>query len=172
MLNDQAILNLSSLSEKPLISPFHQNNLQAHSYDCLLDNRFKVATYDNYKKSWNDITIDDPKKDLVIKPGRFILASTVEYFCLPRDIVGFVQGKSTIGRNGLEIQNAGLIDAGFSGSVTLELYNMAPWPISLTPGMKICQIHFTRTDKSKIKHYDEIGSYNGQKGPREPKYLI
>jgi dCTP deaminase len=167
ILNDIQIQNRCD-GKSPLISPYHVDLLNAHSYDCTLDNKFKRA---RLKVSDHNPTItahlwDEYEKDsFTVLPGQFVLASTIEYFRLPRSVVGFVQGKSSIGRSGLNVQNAGLIDSSFFGNITLELFNMAPWPITLKAGQRICQVYFTLNDESTFRHYDKIGHYNGQTGP-------
>ena len=60
---------------------------------------------------------------IVIPPKSFILATTREYVKIPNDLVAFVEGRSSIGRMGLFIQNAGWVDPGFEGQITLELFN-------------------------------------------------
>ncbi|MCB1282767.1 MAG: dCTP deaminase, partial [Microthrixaceae bacterium] len=68
----------------------------------------------------------------------FVLGSTAERVSLPDDIVGRIEGKSSLGRLGLLIHTtAGFVDAGFEGFLTLELSNVATLPITLYPNMKI-----------------------------------
>ena len=155
-----------------LIAPYDREQLQPHSYDCTLDNLIKVAHYNAFTKerSWNVHNLNDGP--LQLDHGQFALGSTIEYFKLPSWLAGFVQGKSSVGRNGLQIENAGLIDAGFEGAITLEFYNMAPWPIELKAGMRICQVHFNKVESPQIKHYNKTGHYNGQKGPTEAAYSL
>lgn len=169
MLNDKQISDRAYFDK--LIVPFNQTLLQPHSYDCTLDGEIKLARYSAEfdERRWDSRDCD---LGLWLQPREFALASTVEVFTVPQDIVGFVQGKSTIGRNGLQIENAGLIDAGFSGAITLELYNMAPWPIKLTKGMSICQVHFTQADEPWFKNYSKTGHYNGQRGPTQAVYTL
>lgn len=94
-----------------------------------------------------------------LTPGAFVLATTLEWLKLPSDVAAFVQGRSSIGRAGLSIQNAGFVDPGFHGRITLELKNDAPNPLRLRPGYRIGQLVFIRcTDVEKP--YD--GKYNGQ----------
>lgn len=170
MLNDQQIQHRAE--REALITPYDDKLLQPHSYDATLDDIIKVAHYnwDANEKEWrvkNCFT-----DEIFLYAGQFALASTREYFKMPQGLVGFVQGKSSIGRNGLQIENAGLIDAGFEGAITLELYNMAPWPIKLKAGMPICQIHFTSVQNPVYKDYHKIGHYNGQRGPTNAVYSI
>lgn len=54
-----------------------------------------------------------------IQPGEFMLATTMEYIRIPNDCAAFVHGRSSIGRLGLTVQNAGFIDPGFHGEITL-----------------------------------------------------
>jgi dCTP deaminase len=170
MLNDASIKFYSN--RQSLIHPFKTDNLQPHSYDATLDDVIKLAVYNEETDERLWVPHNCYTSDFVLKPGQFALASTKEYFKLPQHLVGFVQGKSSIGRNGLQIENAGLIDAGFEGAITLELYNMAPWPIKLKAGMPICQIHFTLVDDPIFKNYTKSGHYNGQKGPTTAVYEL
>ena len=108
-----------------------------------------------------------------IDPGQFLLASTVETLTLPDDIVARVEGKSSIGRIGLAVHiTAGFIDPGFEGQITLEVANLAPWPVILRPGMRIAQIAFTVMDSPADKPYGAVGHYQGQVGPVESRFRM
>lgn len=96
---------------------------------------------------------------MIIKPGEFILAATMEHFAFPNDISGIVKGRSSIGRIGLSVQNAGFIDPGFNGTITLELKNDSNIPICLPKGYPIGQVIFFET-MLVSKPYS--GKYNGQ----------
>ena len=79
----------------------------------------------------------------MLHPGEFVLGSTYERVTLGIDLVGRLDGKSSLGRLGLLIHStAGFIDPGFDGHITLELSNVASLPITLYPGMRIGQISF------------------------------
>ena len=100
---------------------------------------------------------------VTIDPGEFILLNTIEKFNIPNGMIGFVQGRSSIARMGLQTEQAGLVDAGFQGTITLELYNESPYPIRLYPGTRVAQIHFTTTNKSNRVYGKNMNSkYNGQ----------
>lgn len=77
-----------------------------------------------------------------IDPGVFMLATTLEYIEVPKSAAAFVQGRSSIGRAGLTVQNAGFVDPGFRGHITLELKNDSPCPILLYPGYPVTQLVF------------------------------
>ena len=94
-----------------------------------------------------------------LKAGGFVLATTKEYVFMPDDAAAFVQGRSSIGRIGLTVQNAGFIDPGFHGSITLELVNESPSTIFLIPGYPVAQLVFF--DCSPVKS-PYRGKYNGQ----------
>lgn len=94
-----------------------------------------------------------------LKPGEFCLATTREKILLPRNVAAFVQGRSSIGRIGLSVQNAGYVDPGFHGHITLELKNDSVNMIHLLPGYPVAQLVFF--DCSRVKNpYN--GKYNGQ----------
>lgn len=94
-----------------------------------------------------------------IKPGQFVLGTTLECLNLPSLISAFVQGRSSIGRIGLTIQNAGFVDPGFHGHITLELINDSPFPIRLLPGYPVGQLVFFETSGVQNPYN---GKYNGQ----------
>jgi dCTP deaminase (EC 3.5.4.13) len=106
----------------------------------------------------------------IINPGEFLLASTIEYIKLPEFITAFVEGRSSLGRLGLFIENAGWVDAGFEGQITLELYNANKYPIKLYKGMRICQLVFAKLDKIPSKVYR--GKYLCQKGATPSKIFM
>ena len=102
------------------------------------------------------------KDEIVIPPHSFLLATTVEFIRLPPNVTAFVEGRSSIGRMGLFIQNAGWVDPGFEGTITLELFNANRLPIRLQAGRRICQIVFAFMDQGTRKPY--AGKYQGQRG--------
>jgi|SRR5210317_1648000 dCTP deaminase len=133
------------------------------SVDLTLSNSFtKIVDYEiikfDQKVNYKSLNINE----YLLEPGAFILASTVEKINLPNNISAFVQGKSSIGRLGLQIQNAGFIDSGFSGQITLELHNQGPCPILLEAGKFICQVIFIEQKTPSTNPYN--GKYQNQTG--------
>lgn len=94
-----------------------------------------------------------------IMPGEFLLATTIEKFKIPHDVAAFVQGRSSIGRIGLMVQNAGFVDPGFHGHITLELKNDTPNPIRLVYGYPVAQMVFF---EARLVEKPYNGKYNGQ----------
>jgi dCTP deaminase len=110
----------------------------------------------------------------VLHPGEFALGSTLERITIPDDLVGRIEGKSSLGRLGLLIHTtAGFVDAGWDGHLTLELSNVANLPITLYPGMKIGQISFIQMTTAADVPYGaaSLGSkYRGQRGPTPSRF--
>lgn len=99
---------------------------------------------------------------VICVPARgFVLARTRESITLPADLVAFVEGRSSVGRAGLFIHNAGWVDPGFQGTITLELFNALPNPILVPAGMRICQLVVAETKGCPI-HESYKGKYQGQ----------
>ncbi len=73
-----------------------------------------------------------------------------------------VEGRSSLGRLGLFIQNAGWVDPGFHGEITLELFNANRCAIKLQAGRRIGQLVFARMDRAAQSPYR--GKYQGQRG--------
>ena len=165
-----------------VIEPFDDSMVQPSSIDVRLDDRFLV--FRNHTRGVIDVKEDvsdltemvtaTEDKPFLLHPGEFVLGSTAERVALPDDIVGRIEGKSSLGRLGLLIHTtAGFVDAGFEGYLTLELSNVATLPITLYPGMKIGQISFLRMDGPADVPYGAGGlgsKYSGQVGPTPSQY--
>ena len=82
--------------------------------------------------------------EVAIHPHEFFLATTIETVNLPDNLTAFVEGRSSIGRMGLFIQNAGWVDPGFCGKITLELFNASEVPIILKEGTRVGQLVFCK----------------------------
>jgi dCTP deaminase len=117
----------------------------------------------------------DPQEGLLLAPGVFALGSTVESVRIPRDLVGVVDGRSSIGRLAVLVHaTAGFIDPGFEGQITLELSNIGPIPVKLYPGMRIAQIVlYQMSSPAEIPYGAERGSkYCQQAGPQLSKISL
>ena len=79
---------------------------------------------------------------LLVHPHQFVLASSLEYLRLPRDLMAYVIGRSTWGRLGLIVATAVGVQPGFAGALTLELRNLGETPLSLYPGQLVAQLFF------------------------------
>lgn len=154
------ILNDTQIKENNLISPFDEKLLQSHSYDCTLYPILKIQDFKKDKWIEHDLNVSP----LLVDSGQFLLGCTNEYLRLPRDIIGFVQGKSSIGRGGIQIECAGLVDPLFQGQITLELFNLSRWKFELRVNMPICQMWFNYVPAAEIKPYNKVGKYMYQTG--------
>ena len=104
----------------------------------------------------------------VLHPNRFVLASTFEWLSLPNDVAAYISGKSALGRMGLIIETAAGIHPGFSGSITLELFNCGEVPIRIYPGMPVCQLFFHKVDGTISQESLSKGTKFG--GRRKPAF--
>jgi len=166
-----------------VIDPLDPRCIQPSSVDLHLDRFFRVFL--NHTMRVIDVKEDQeeltelveikPDDAFILHPGEFVLGSTHERVILPGDLVGRLEGKSSLGRLGLLIHStAGFVDPGFEGHLTLELSNVANLPITLYPGMKIGQISFLRMTTPAEQPYGTraIGSkYQGQRGPTPSRYF-
>jgi len=164
------------------LDPFDDGLVQPASVDVRLDHFFRVFLNHtmpviDVKKDLEELTrlVDiDGEGSFVLHPGEFVLGSTLERVALPDDLVGRVEGKSSLGRLGLLIHStAGFVDPGFDGHITLELSNVANLPITLYPGMKIGQISFLRMTTPADVPYGQgtlKSKYQGQRGPTPSRY--
>jgi dCTP deaminase len=163
------------------IEPFDESLIQPSSVDVRVDRRFRVFRNSRYpyidvKTEQEDLTelVEAGEEAFILHPGEFVLGSTLERVMLPDDVVGRLDGKSSLGRLGLLIHStAGFIDPGWDGHVTLELSNVANLPITIYPGMKIGQLSFVQLSEPAETPYGAgvLGSkYQGQQGPTPSRY--
>jgi dCTP deaminase len=149
-----------------VVEPLEDYLIQPASIDLRLGNHFLKVD----ENAFDIIRLDDPIKyvememdEIIIPPFSFLLATTMEYVKLPQDLTAFVEGRSSIGRIGLFVENAGWVDPGFEGELTLELFNANRQPIRLVAGRRICQLVFAQMDRPASVPYR--GKYQGQRKP-------
>jgi len=158
------------------------DQVHASSMDFRLGNFFKIYNHSKFScidpKNISDS--DNLTKSIEIKngeafyvqPGEFILGVTLEKITLPNDIVARVEGRSSLGRLGIIVHStAGFIDAGFSGTITLEISNLNRLPIALYPDMRVCQIAFEQMSSPAEIPYGKkaCSKYQGQVMPEESR---
>lgn len=160
-----------------VITPLVPEQVQPASVDLRLGNRFilfrkaNIPTIDSENiPALHPAAMGEPvqvpsNRTLVLHPHQFLLGATLEYIKLPPDILGYVTGKSTLGRLGLLVATAVSVSPGFSGVITLELLNAGEVPILLHPGQEIAQIILHRT----AGRADYAGRYRCPTWPEMPK---
>jgi dCTP deaminase len=102
----------------------------------------------------------------VLRPGAAVICRTLERVHVPSTLVGKVEGKSSLGRMFLFVHaTAGFVDPGFDGTITLECFNAASYPIALVIGSYICQIRFEQLLSKPSRLYGDPrlrSRYQGQ----------
>ena len=175
------------MAEDGMISPFEAGQVReidgrkvisygtsSYGYDVRCSNIFKLFTNINS-------TIVDPKNfdpeafvevdgdHCIIPPNSFALASTVEYFRIPRNVLTVCVGKSTYARCGI-IVNVTPFEPEWEGHVTLEFSNTTPLPAKIYANEGIAQVLFFESDEvCQTSYKDRAGKYQGQTGVTLPK---
>jgi dCTP deaminase len=106
----------------------------------------------------------------VLHPRHFILAVTLEWVKMPQDILTYVQGKSSIGREGLIVETAPVVHPNFNGCLTLEMSNLGEIPLILKPKMPICQLTFHEVKEGYGGEKDKGGQFFQEIRPRFGKF--
>lgn len=113
-----------------------------------------------------EIVVDEGDA-LFIHPGELVLGSTLESVEIPDDLVGWLDGRSSLARLGLMVHvTAGRIDPGWKGQVVLEFYNLGKIPLALRPEMIICALSFETLSNTARRPYRlrENAKYKNQHG--------
>ena len=164
VLSDKTIMRM--LREGTLsVSPLEEGQIQPASVDIRLGNMFSII--EDLPRGVIDLENEIQYRTMetdtyVLLPGQFVLATTMEYIELPDNLTAFVEGRSSLGRMGLFIQNAGWVDPGFKGEITLELFNANRCAIELKAGRRVGQLVFAEMDAAAPHPYQ--GKYQGQTG--------
>lgn len=153
------------------------------SVDIRLGNQFRVfqdhtAPYidlsgprEEMQKAMNSVMSDEiiiaDGEAFFLHPGELALAVTYESVTLPDNIVGWLDGRSSLARLGLMVHvTAHRIDPGWSGNIVLEFYNSGKLPLALRPKMKIAALNFETMSDSALRPYNkrDDAKYKDQKG--------
>jgi len=180
LLSDRSIIDEINTG-RIKIKPFEVNNVQPASVDLRLGYKFRVFAYLSENSHYIDTKNIDPDltrlidlvgldEPFVLLPGQFALGSTLEHVSLSDNIVGRLEGRSSLGRLGLLVHaTAGYIDPGFKGTLTLELSNLSPLPIAIYPNSKICQISFQYMSTPVNRIYGDAGLGSKYQNQLEPE---
>ena len=175
------------VDEVGLINPFESTQVRenetgrvisfgtsSYGYDIRCADEFKIFTNINSTivdpKSFDSNSFIDLKADVcMIPPNSFVLARTVEYFRIPRNILTLCLGKSTYARCGI-IVNVTPLEPEWEGHVTLEFSNTTPLPAKIYANEGVAQVIFFESDEQcEISYKDRGGKYQGQRGVTLPK---
>lgn len=178
MLTDHDIkteLRRGDLEVDPLENPDRQ--IQPASIDLRLSSEDMAAPRPEDGSSFDptceqglvDPVPRTPHGYFLLKPNMFVLASTKESVSIPEDLVGRIEGRSSIGRIGVQVHaTAGYCDPGFSGQITLEISNLHnDTPVKLYPDMYIAQLTLMECRSPAERPYGgrQDSKYQGQTGP-------
>ena len=173
--------------EHKMIEPFQEDQVRydgdrrlisygtsSYGYDVRCSREFKVFTNINSAtvdpKNFDEGSFVDVVSDVcVIPPNSFALASTVEYFRIPRNVLTICLGKSTYARCGI-IVNVTPLEPEWEGHVTLEFSNTTTLPAKIYANEGVAQMLFFESDEvCETSYKDRGGKYQGQTGVTLPK---
>lgn len=179
ILSDKSIKELIK-SGKLVITPFDEDLVQPSSYNLRLANAFRV--YRNTKHAFLDSK--EPMADfmellktengdpIIIHPNEFILGESLESLEIPDNLVGVIEGRTSLAKMGIGITKAEHVAPGYKGTLTFQITNSSNIPIALYPKMGIAQISFLQMTTPAEFPYGsrKLGSkYQGQHGPAESR---
>jgi dCTP deaminase len=169
--------------EYGMIEPFEENlvrkgvisyGLSSYGYDFRIADEFKiftnVASTIVDPKNFDERSFVSVKGDYcIIPPNSFVLGRSVEYFRIPRDVIGICLGKSTYARCGI-IVNVTPLEPGWEGFLTVEISNTTPLPAKIYAWEGIAQVIFVKgNEECEISYKDRKGKYMYQPGIVIPK---
>lgn len=163
-------------------APDLKTQLGSCSVDLRLGNTFRVFEHSKYsfidpsKKDFsNEITRVIKIKngeEFVMQPGDFVLAVTLENLKIAPDLMGRLEGRSSLGRLGIVVHStASIFDPGWDGKPVLELGNLGRMAVKLTAGMRICAMTFEElTSAAEVPYTNKkFAKYKFQSSPLESK---
>jgi len=169
---------IKEMAEKGMINPFNKEQaregvisygVSSYGYDMRVGDEFKIFTNINNgvidPKNFDAGSFVDFKGDVCIVPANsFVLARSVEYFRIPREVLVICLGKSTYARCGI-IVNVTPLEPEWQGHVTIEISNTSPLPAKIYANEGIAQLLFIQGSEVCERSYaDKAGKYQAQKG--------
>ncbi len=160
-------------------TPNLDEQLGSCSIDLRLDNKFRIFNRSKYPyidlkqsnvsidKIMTEIVVEDGEP-FIMQPGDYVLASTIESLELADNLLGRIEGRSSLGRLGIIVHGtASIFDPGWVGNPVMELGNLGTMPVTLYPGMRICSFTFEELKSPTSKPYATKHGvkYAFQKGP-------
>jgi len=170
MIDPFAPQQVKSIDRKRIVS----YGTSSYGYDVRCAKEFKIFTNINSAvvdpKNFDINSFVDVTTDVcIIPPNSFVLARTIEYFKIPRNVLTICLGKSTYARCGI-IVNVTPLEPEWEGHVTLEFSNTTPLPAKIYANEGVAQMLFYEADEiCEISYKDRGGKYQGQKGVTLPK---
>lgn len=174
---------IRDMAREGMIEPFNESQKRAgvissgvssYGYDMRINDQFKIFTNINSTvvdpKKFDPLSFVDYKGDVcIIPPNSFVLATSLEYFRIPRDVLVLCLGKSTYARCGLVV-NVTPLEPEWEGHVTIEISNTSPLPAKIYSNEGIAQLIFIQAaEPCAISYKDKAGKYQAQKGITLPK---
>lgn len=148
--------------------------VSSYGYDMRISDEFKIFTNINSTfidpKKFDPAGFVDFKGDVcIIPPNSFVLATSIEYFRIPRDVLVICLGKSTYARCGMVV-NVTPLEPEWEGHVTIEISNTTPLPAKIYANEGIAQLIFLQAaEVCETSYKDKAGKYQAQKGITLPK---
>ena len=161
---------ISSVEGKRIVS----YGTSSYGYDVRCSTEFKIFTNINAAvvdpKAFDDSSFIEFEGDVcIIPPNSFVLARTIEYFRIPRNVLTICVGKSTYARCGI-IVNVTPFEPEWEGYVTLEFSNTTPLPAKIYANEGVAQVIFFESEEEcEISYKDRKGKYQGQTGVTLPR---
>jgi len=159
-----------------------KEQLGSCSIDLRLGNAFRVFEHSKHpfidpsdKSQSKDITREIRVKNgerFIMQPGDFVLAVTMEKVTISPELLGRLEGRSSLGRLGIVVHStASVFDPGWDGNPVLELGNLSNIAVALYPGMRICAMTFEELSSPAETPYTKKkkAKYAVQSGPQESR---
>lgn len=174
---------IREMAQNGMIEPFDKKQVRkgvisygvsSYGYDMRIGDEFKIFTNINNTvvdpKNFDPKSFVDYRGDVcIIPPNSFVLASSLEYFRIPRDVLVICLGKSTYARCGLVV-NVTPLEPEWEGHVTIEISNTTPLPAKIYANEGIAQLLFLQAAEiCEVSYKDKAGKYQAQKGITLPK---
>ncbi|MDL5051828.1 dCTP deaminase [Oscillatoria amoena NRMC-F 0135] len=182
VLSDQDIRRYMDEGKIRVTPVLPNEQIGSCSVDFRLGNEFSIFEHSKhpYIDLRNKVEIENLMRPIVVpegepfilQPREFALAITHEHLELADDVLGRLEGRSSLGRIGVIVHGtAGLFDPGWSGKATLELSNLGIMPVALYPGMRICSMTFEQLSSPSTMPYRRKpgNKYAGQQSPLASK---
>jgi len=153
------------------VDPLSEDTVRENGLDLRIGSEIgrlrKTQTiFDPMESHIEDFYVMERGSSFIVNPHEHILLHTLEYISLPRDVMGFVNLRSSYARIGLTLPPT-IVDANFEGQLTIEMIG-SEFPVRLRAGERFVHVVFAKLTSEVEKPYR--GKYQGQRGVKLPQF--
>jgi dCTP deaminase len=149
-----------------VIDPIEDKQIQPASVDLRLSDEILISKGDEINFGQEPEYERIQKEEITLPPKTHVLVRTNERVELPKNVGGIMKLRSSLSRIGVILNNAGWVDPGFKGTLTLSVFNSNDVPVKIKAGTRFSQLILLRLGEESAGYQGKYTNQTGTTGSR------